>query len=136
MKTKLFFLLLLSFPFICSCSDDYDNNKYDDFFMKPMTMEELENTGTSNSEKKDELYIWFEDGVLRYLDESHSGFFGFYNYTINGDSISITKDNKTYSLFLNLVHWSDDNEQLLFRGDNFPYYLSAGYYDEVSKSKP
>ena len=136
MKKIFFYLLTLLSPFICSCSDDDDKNKYDDFFMKSLTVKELENTGTWNSEKKDELYIWFEDNMLKYFEDGYRGVVGAYNYMINGDSIYITKNGVTYPLFLNLVHWSGGKEQLLFRGDNFPFYLSVGYYDEISKSKP
>lgn len=147
-----FFILSLLF---FSCSSDDDNK--DEFSQRKVTASELESGTATYSQKKGTTtyYLVFENSSLHkweYKGGEFTSHIYYDKYEIKGDSIYLTEkpsyyeelggEIKHYTLYINMVHWGYDKtadygsggDQLLIRGDNFPYEFQSGYYDKNSIS--
>lgn len=151
MKSLLF--LMITALMFAGCSKDEDN---DEFYEKQITANELEfGTGTYVMNKGSyTYYLVFKNGGLGYYTYKGGKFTSihFVDYSINKNDLNLVKhpymeeilggEKEYYTLYISFVHWghekTTDNgtggEQLLIRGDNYPYEFATGYYDKSSIS--
>ena len=151
MKSLLF--LMITALMFAGCSKDEDK---DEFYEKQITANELESgTGTYVMNKGSyTYYLVFKNGGLGYYTYKGDKFTSihFVDYSINKNNLNLVKhpymeevlggEKEYYTLYISFVHWghekTTDNgtggEQLLIRGDNYPYEFATGYYDKSSIS--
>ncbi len=127
------------------------------FYEKQITANELESgTGTYVMNKGSyTYYLVFKNGGLGYYTYKGDKFTSihFVDYSINKNNLNLVKHpymeevlggekRILYSFISVFVHWghekTTDNgtggEQLLIRGDNYPYEFAIGYYNKSSIS--
>ena len=151
MKSLLF--LMITALMFAGCSKDEDK---DEFYEKQITANELESgTGTYVMNKGSyTYYLVFKNGGLGYYTYKGDKFTSihFVDYSINKNNLNLVKhpymeevlggEKEYYTLYISFVHWghekTTDNgpggEQLLIRGDNYPYEFAIGYYNKSSIS--
>lgn len=151
MKSLLF--LMITALMFAGCSKDEEK---DEFYEKQITANELESgTGTYVMNKGSyTYYLVFENGKLGYYTYKGGKFTSIHSvdYSINKNDLNLVKhpymeevlggEKEYYTLYISFVHWghekTTDNgtggEQLLIRGDNYPYEFATGYYDKSSIS--
>lgn len=123
---KKFFYFLFFLTFLSSC--DNDNQ---DLYIQKVSQEELENTGCWYHEY-DDIIIKFKDGKIKYFADYKTA--GEYEYSMFQDTIVVKAwglgELKDYKLTVDIVHWFG-KKQLRILGDEIPYWLRSGYYDNL-----
>lgn len=138
---------------LAGCSKD---EKKDEFYEKQITAIELE-SGTATyvmNKGSYTYYLVFENGELGYYKYKGGKFTSIRSveYSISKNDLNIIDrpymeeilggDTKYYTLYISFVHWGFERttdygtggDQLLIRGDNFPYEFETGYYNKSSIS--